>query len=204
MSAIARGSAFLLVFEMYDSTTGLLKTGASVTASTISKDGGSLSASSNSVSEIGGGLYSLQLTGTEMTANAVDVKVTATGALSKTAHITTDQVQADTDNIQTRLPSALVGGKIDSNVGTVTAGAIAAAAFATGAFDAIFTRALSAVEAGAVGTRSLAWAIAKLTNKVSLSGSTLSIKQTDDTTDMFTQGVNTDASQAPVTSIDTN
>lgn len=31
-------------------------------------------------------------------------------------------VQADTDNIQTRLPAALVGGKIDANVGTYTAG----------------------------------------------------------------------------------
>jgi hypothetical protein len=31
-------------------------------------------------------------------------------------------VQADTDNIQTRIPAALVGGKIDANVGSMTAG----------------------------------------------------------------------------------
>lgn len=48
-------------------------------------------------------------------------------------------IQADTDDIQTRLPAALVGGRIDSNVGAVTAGAIAAASFAAGALDAVWT-----------------------------------------------------------------
>lgn len=33
-------------------------------------------------------------------------------------------VQSDTDNIQTRLPAALVGGKMDSNVGSVSGGTI--------------------------------------------------------------------------------
>lgn len=112
-------------------------------------------------------------------------------------------VQADTDDIQTRLPTALVGGRMNSSVGAVANAAIGAAAFATGAFDAIFTRALSAVE-GSAPARCLAWAIAKLVNKVDVSGGTLSVKQTDDATEVFNQTVTTDAAADPITSLDTN
>ncbi|RTK98746.1 MAG: hypothetical protein EKK57_11255 [Proteobacteria bacterium] len=42
-------------------------------------------------------------------------------------------VQADTDNIQTRLPAALVGGRMDSNVGAMTNDVITAASIATDA-----------------------------------------------------------------------
>ena len=45
-------------------------------------------------------------------------------------------VQADTDNMQTRLPAALVGGRMDSSVGAMAAGVVTAAAIATGAVDA--------------------------------------------------------------------
>lgn len=59
-------------------------------------------------------------------------------------------VQADTDDIQTRLPAALVGGKIDANMGTVTAGAITTAAFAAGAINA------AAIATDAIGSAQLA------------------------------------------------
>lgn len=45
-------------------------------------------------------------------------------------------VQADTDDIQTRLPAALVSGRIDASVGAMAAGTVTAAAIATGAIDA--------------------------------------------------------------------
>lgn len=45
-------------------------------------------------------------------------------------------VQADTDDIQTRLPAALVGGRVDASVGAMAAGVVTAAAVATGALDA--------------------------------------------------------------------
>lgn len=45
-------------------------------------------------------------------------------------------VLADTDNIQTRLPAALVGGRMDSSVGAMAEGTITAGAIATGAIDA--------------------------------------------------------------------
>lgn len=45
-------------------------------------------------------------------------------------------VQADTDDIQTRLPAALVGGRIDASVGAVATGAINAGAIAADAIGA--------------------------------------------------------------------
>lgn len=212
---------------------------------------------------------------------AADAVTEIQSGLATSAALAT--VQADTDDIQTRLPAALVSGRMDSSVGAMAAGVVTAAAVATGAIDAdalatdavteivngvwdeaiashlgagstgaklnsaaaagdpwatalpgaygagtagkivgdninapisgiptatqnadtLLTRALSAVE-GSATVRSLAWAIAKLTNRVYLSGSTLHITKTDDSTDVFTQAVATDASQAPVVGIDTN
>jgi len=50
------------------------------------------------------------------------------------AHL--DTIEADTDDIQTRIPAALVGGRMDSDVGAIQAGAITPAAIATDAIDA--------------------------------------------------------------------
>lgn len=59
-------------------------------------------------------------------------------------------VQADTDNIQTRLPTALVGGRMDSSVGAIAAGTVTAAAYATGAIDAnaLAASAVAEIQAG--------------------------------------------------------
>src|SRR5574340_617993 len=46
-------------------------------------------------------------------------------------------VQADTDNLQTRVPAALVGGRMDANVGTATAAALTGAAFDATAVAAV-------------------------------------------------------------------
>lgn len=63
-------------------------------------------------------------------------------------------VQADTDDIQSRLPAALVSGRIDASVGAVAAGAITAAAIATGAVDAdaLATDAVTEIAAGVLAT----------------------------------------------------
>lgn len=45
-------------------------------------------------------------------------------------------VQTDVDDIQARLPAALVGGRIDASVGAMAAGVVTAAAVATNAIDA--------------------------------------------------------------------
>ncbi|NIQ78486.1 MAG: hypothetical protein GTN93_10410, partial [Anaerolineae bacterium] len=48
----------------------------------------------------------------------------------------TTAIEIDTTDIQSRLPAALVGGRMDSSIGAVQTGAITAAGFAAGAIDA--------------------------------------------------------------------
>lgn len=59
-------------------------------------------------------------------------------------------VQADTDDMQTRLPAALVGGRMDSSVGAMAANVVTAAAIATDAIDAdaIKADAVTEIQAG--------------------------------------------------------
>ena len=57
-----------------------------------------------------------------------------TNALPDSGALTT--VQSDLDNIQTRLPAALVGGRMDSDVAAIQAGAITAASIAADAIGA--------------------------------------------------------------------
>ena len=65
---------------------------------------------------------------TDVSAVLVDTGTTIPGTITT--------LQADTDDIQTRLPAALVGGAMDSDVSAIQAGAITAAAIATDAIDA--------------------------------------------------------------------
>lgn len=57
-------------------------------------------------------------------------------------------LQADTDDIQTRLPAALVSGRMDSSIGAVASGAIAAASFAANALDAVWSTATRLLTGG--------------------------------------------------------
>jgi hypothetical protein len=59
-------------------------------------------------------------------------------------------VQADTDNLQTRLPAALVDGRMDASVGALGAGSITAATFAADAISA------GTIAADAIGASELA------------------------------------------------
>lgn len=97
MTAIRRAHTYLLVFPLYDSTTGLLKTGATP-AVAVNKDGGvSFVAATNTPAvEIGAtGHYTITLTAAEMTADVVTVGITAAGASTKTAHIDTERYTND-------------------------------------------------------------------------------------------------------------
>src|SRR3990167_7874105 len=65
---------------------------------------------------------------------AADAVAEIQSGLATSAALAT--VQADTDDIQTRIPAALVGGRMDSSVGAMVAGIITALVIATGAVDA--------------------------------------------------------------------
>lgn len=66
-------------FQMTDSTTHLPKTGLTVTA-TRSLDGGAFGAAANSVSEISGGWYKIDLAATDTNADTIALNLTAPGA----------------------------------------------------------------------------------------------------------------------------
>lgn len=90
------------------------------------------------------------ITAAAIATNAIDADALATDAVTEIqAGLATSgavaAVQADTDNIQSRLPAALVGGKMDST-GTIVAADIAAIA------DAVWDEALAAhLTAGSTG-----------------------------------------------------
>lgn len=58
-------------------------------------------------------------------------------------------VQADTDDIQTRLPAALVSGRMDASVGAMAANTLTASALATDAVTEIVTGVWAAISEGA-------------------------------------------------------
>ena len=139
-------------------------------------------------------------------------KAVVTDAAGATVGVDVVAVQADADNIQTRLPAALVGGRMDSNAGAVGAGAITAAAIATDAIDADSLAADALAEiADAILNRNVAGgssagrlvkeALFVLRNKTVIAAGTLTVFGTDDTSTAFTASVITTAGN-PISSID--
>ncbi len=81
-------------------------------------------------------------TGDNVAVDIVAVKAETVLIVADTGELQADDVptliaavQSDTDNIQTRLPAALVGGAMDSDVSAMQTNTITAAAVAVGAFD---------------------------------------------------------------------
>ena len=184
-----KGAAYRVYFPVLDAD-GDLVTGAAGLDSEISKDGGTFTDCTNEATEIAtsSGMYYLELTATEMNADAVCiiVKTSTSGAkttpiviytaardiddlafpstsgrsidvstggevgldwanvgspttvlgLSGTTVKTATDVETDTADIQSRLPAALVSGRIDASVGAMAAAVLTAAAIATDALDA--------------------------------------------------------------------
>ena len=122
-------------------------------------------------------------------------------------------VQADTDDIQTRLPAALVSGRIDASVGAMAASTVTAAAVATGAIDAdalaidavveiadgLLDRDMSVgTDSGTSTVRTVRQALRVLRNRFSISGTTRSVYRENDTTVDWTSTLQTDAAADPI------
>lgn len=116
--------------------------------------------------------------------------------------------------IATNTWDSLFGGTafLDVDVNTIVTDAITAAAVKSDAgnklADHILRRSQANVEASSNGDtytgRSLAGAIAKLVNKISVSGSTLTVCKSDDSTTSFTQTVASSGAASPIISMDTD
>lgn len=152
------------------------------------------------------------------TVNGVpEVDTTHVGGTVQTA----GDIMADTNDIQARLPAALVSGRIDASVGAMAAGTVTAAAVATGAVDAdaiaasggnkiadhvlrrSYATARASGDGDTVSFRSLLGSIARLVNKWSISGTTLTITHEDDATSFATQALTATPAADPITAADT-
>ena len=95
---------------------------------------------------------------TEMDNASADLNTIVSGIASILSAISA--VQADTDNIQTRLPAALIGGRIDANVGAINASATAAVLLALSAG----TMVSGAAQAGTLSTTEMTTNLTEATN----------------------------------------
>lgn len=138
----------VLMVDSTDHVTG--KTGLTLTI-TASKDGAAFASIAPTVTERGNGWYALALTASHtdtlgdlalhitgtaadpadmvllVEAGATDADVStrlATAGYTAPDNATIAAIQTDTNDIQTRLPAALVGGRMDASVGAMEAAAV--------------------------------------------------------------------------------
>lgn len=134
-------------------------------------------------------------------------------ALATQASVNTIDDFLDTEiaDISARIPAALTaGGNIKAETKVIAAAAIDAASIAAAAGSKIaditirrtFANAAASSDGDTKTGRSLLGAIAKATNKWSISGATLTVYESDDSTSLFTQTVTTTAGN-PITALDT-
>ncbi len=155
-----------------------------------------------------GDLYDILAFGDALTAQQVRdaLKLAPTAGSPAAGSVDThlDDIEADTQNIQSRIPASLVSGRMDSDVGSIQTNAITGTSISSGAqetiADAILKRDWTAVTGEAA--RSVLNALRFLRNKWSVSGSTLTVTKENDSTAAWTATVTTDAAADPVTGSD--
>lgn len=134
-------------------------------------------------------------------------------------------IETDTQDLQSRVPAALVSGRMDSSVGAMAANTLTASALATDAVTEIqsglavpgsamtlttgertsIAEALLKLDLSTVtgeAARSVLNAIRFLRNKFTVSGTTLTVYKEDDATSAWTGTVTTNASADPITGND--
>lgn len=121
---------------------------------------------SDAVTEIQSGLATaaaLATVDTVVDAILVDTDTTIP-ALLTTIDTVVDAIEVDTQDIQARIPAALVSGRMDASVGAMAAGVVTAAAVATGAIDAdaIASDAVTEIQSGLATAAALATVSSKI------------------------------------------
>jgi hypothetical protein len=146
----------------------------------ISKDEAAFANTTNAFAHEGNGIYSLALTATEMEAARVVVTIIDQGSKAwedQALVITTyggSSAQHPVDLIADHVIRRTFQNACDSSDGDAKSG------------------------------RSLLGAIAKLVNKVTSSGGTLTVYEDDDSTSLYTQTVTTSGAAEPITALDTD
>ena len=129
--------------------------------------------------------------------------MTTIPALIAALDVVVDRVEADTQDIQSRLPAALVSGAMDADVSAMQANVIASAAIAADALVTLAENQLKYDFDGITGeaARSQLNAMRALRNKITLTGTALSVKKEDDSTEAWAATA-TLAARNPVTEVD--
>lgn len=138
---------------------GVLSSGLAATCTATVYDETGTSFSTPAVSEWATAIYKFSFTPDtpgNWTAKVVESSVPAADSWAWIVDANT--LSDDTDDIQTRLPAALVGGRMDSSVGAMAANVITAAAIATDAIgsDEIAASAVTEIQAGLATSAALA------------------------------------------------
>lgn len=130
-----------------------------------------------------------------------------TGAVGSVTGLTPATVHSDLDDIQARLPAALVSGRIDASVGAMAAAVVTAAAIATDAIDAdalaadavteIWAKALTeptaVVAASPTALAALSWLLTLSRNKITQTATTQLLRNDADAATIATATVSDDA-----------
>lgn len=117
---------------------------------------------------------------------------------STTLQAELDGIQADTEDIQSRLPAALVSGRIDASVGAMAADVMTAAAvssdFGTEIADAFLDRDMSSgTDSGSTTVRTPRQALRFSRNRWVISGGNLTVYKEDDATSSWSSSVSSSA-----------
>lgn len=107
-------------------------------------------------------------------------------------------IQADTDDIQTRLPASLVSGRIDASVGAMAANVLTASALAADAvieiIDGLLDRDMATgADSGSTTVRTVRQALRALRNRMAIVAGTLTVYKEDDVTASWTGAISTTA-----------
>lgn len=127
-------------------------------------------------------------------AAAADLTTELQAGLATSAALAT--VQSDTDDIQTRLPAVLVGGRIDSSVGAMAANTLTASALAADAVDEIWAKTMTELAAvpGVSGTviQALEWLFLMSRNKITQTSTTQLVRNDADAATIGTSTLSDD------------
>lgn len=151
------------------------------------------------IADITAGLAtSAEVAAVQSTADAIltDTGTTIPGTIT-TLQATADAIETDTQDIQTRLPAALVSGRIDASVGAMAAGVLTASALAADAVDEIWDEVMEGTTTARQSMR-----LANSANGAKLSGAattTVAIRDLADSKDRVTATVTADGDRTAVT-----
>lgn len=185
-----KNAAFYLAFPMISATNPeSYLTGLSPTDTAFSKDGAGAWTSlaiADTAAEIGTtGIYEIDLTAAELNHDLVLIKFTAAGAVDDAYMF--DLGGSARQAMTVQLPAALVGGRMDADVGAMQANVVTASALATDAAQEIRDAIRDLVIEGSTSLQTVLQRLNSMARgKITVSGNNYAFRNEADTATLFT------------------